>query len=362
NVNAGQITSSPGPIPIASSAITSASVPFATPIVCGTPRNPAASSSKAFTFGPRMKTPASSTSARRSFSSGRSGAYCALTSTSGIGRTASESSRAPAQHEPCRGSDDGEPDRVVDEPEVAVEALPAPADRPADAGGREAPDRRANERQDRVRGEPHPEDARRDRDERADDGRDSPQEDSPVAPPVEPALGPVELLRREVEDAPAILEQRPAAVGADPPADDRAGEIADRAGERHREERPEGRRDPRSEERHVLGRERAGRERAGVDHDELARRREDRVDRHQGEDGVQTVVADEGGDRPGDARDEHRRSLSARDRYGLAQVDGAELVRRGHAKAVLARGRPHAVRVAPGPSHDRLARLEPRAR
>ena len=38
NVKAGQITSSPGPIPIASMTSTSASVPFATPIVSGTLR------------------------------------------------------------------------------------------------------------------------------------------------------------------------------------------------------------------------------------------------------------------------------------------------------------------------------------
>src|SRR5438270_5888741 len=273
-------------MPRASRTITIASVPFATPIVCGTPRYCAASSSKALTFGPRMKTPASSTSARRSFSSGRSGAYCALTSTSGIGRTASESSRAPAQHEPCRGSDDGERDRVVDEPEVAVKALPASADRPPDAGEREAPDRRPEERRDRVRREPHPEDTGGDRDERANDGGDPPDEDGPVAPAVEPALGAVELLGREVEEAPASLEQRPAAVGADPPAGDRADEVADRSGERHREECPERRRDPRPEERHVLRGECASRERAGVDHDELARRGKDRVDRHQAEDRV----------------------------------------------------------------------------
>jgi hypothetical protein len=38
NVKAGQITSSPRPIPSASSTSTSASVPFATPTVSGTPR------------------------------------------------------------------------------------------------------------------------------------------------------------------------------------------------------------------------------------------------------------------------------------------------------------------------------------
>ena len=52
-VNAGQMTSSPGPIPIASSTRTSASVPLATPIVSGTPRYAAASSSNAETLGPK---------------------------------------------------------------------------------------------------------------------------------------------------------------------------------------------------------------------------------------------------------------------------------------------------------------------
>ena len=71
-------------MPIASSDRTSASVPFATPIACGTPRYAAASRSNASTSGPKMNRPDSSTSAKRSFSSGINGAYCALTSTSGI--------------------------------------------------------------------------------------------------------------------------------------------------------------------------------------------------------------------------------------------------------------------------------------
>ena len=87
NVNAGQITSSPAPIPSASSASTSASVPFATPIVCSTPRYSAASRSNPSTSGPKMKRPLSSARANASFSSGMNGAYCALTSTSGIGCT-----------------------------------------------------------------------------------------------------------------------------------------------------------------------------------------------------------------------------------------------------------------------------------
>ena len=64
--------------------MTSASVPLATPTASPAPRKRAASSSNAFTSGPRMKLPESSTSAILSFSSSRSGAYCALTSVNGI--------------------------------------------------------------------------------------------------------------------------------------------------------------------------------------------------------------------------------------------------------------------------------------
>ena len=71
-------------MPIASSESTSASVPFATPIACGTPRYAAASSSNACTSGPKMKRPDSTTRSNASRNSGISGAYCALTSTRSI--------------------------------------------------------------------------------------------------------------------------------------------------------------------------------------------------------------------------------------------------------------------------------------
>src|SRR5436190_568657 len=232
-------------------------------------------------FGPRMKTPASRTSARRSFSSGRRGAYCALTSTSGIGRTASESSRAPARDYPRRGRHDSHHDRVIDEAEVVVEALPALPDGPADAREREAPDRGAEERQEDVRHEPHPEHASGDRDERGDDRRDPAEADGPVAPAGGPPLRAAEVLRREVEEPAVTLEQRAAAVRTDRPARDRADEVADRPRERHREKRPDGRRDRRAEERDVRRGERARRERPRVHHHQLAGRREDGVDRHQ---------------------------------------------------------------------------------
>src|SRR6185312_3290877 len=174
---------------IASSAITIASVPLATPIACSTPRYAAASSSKALTFGPRMNRPESRTSAIRSFSSSRSGAYCALTSTSGISGTAAQSRCASATDEPDRDArEDKHGDRDVDEPEVVVEGLVARAERPPDAREPEAPDHAAEEREDREPPERHPGDTGRDRDERAHDRRDASQADRPVAPAVEPAL------------------------------------------------------------------------------------------------------------------------------------------------------------------------------
>ena len=58
-----------------------ASVPFATPIVCSTPRYSAASRSNPSTSGPKMNLPLSSVRSNAAFSAGISGAYCALTST-----------------------------------------------------------------------------------------------------------------------------------------------------------------------------------------------------------------------------------------------------------------------------------------
>ena len=69
---------------IASSTSTSASVPFAQLTVSSTPSCAAASRSNASTSGPKMNFPESSVRANASFSSGISGAYCALTSTWGI--------------------------------------------------------------------------------------------------------------------------------------------------------------------------------------------------------------------------------------------------------------------------------------
>src|SRR3954470_4163552 len=175
------MTSSPGPISIASSARTSASVPLPTPTDAGTPRCAAASSSKARRLGPRMKTPASSTAAIRSWSSGISGAYWALTSTSGTlgADTALDGSRAalpPPDEDEDEEDCDTERDRVIDEAEVAVELLVAGAERPARAREREAPGERARDRQHGVLPQVHARDARRNRHERAHDRRDAAEE------------------------------------------------------------------------------------------------------------------------------------------------------------------------------------------
>src|SRR5581483_2086877 len=51
--------------------------------------------------------------------------------------------------------------------------------------------------------------------------------------------------------------------------------------------------------------ERACGDRTGDEHHELARRRKDRIEGHQAEDGVDAVVRDGVGDAVGDARDDH---------------------------------------------------------
>ena len=91
NVNEGTTTSSPGPTPMARSAIVIASVPLATPIACSTPSSCANSVSNAATFGPRMNAELSTTSliaARISARSGASGVRVSKSSTGTPGRIA----------------------------------------------------------------------------------------------------------------------------------------------------------------------------------------------------------------------------------------------------------------------------------
>src|SRR3954447_26649585 len=182
-------------MPSTSSTSTIASVPLATPTVSGTPRYCAASRSNAWTFGPRMNAPDSRPSAKASFSCGMSGAYCALTSTSGIRGTPLQSIGPSAPQDQVGDADENScNDGDFDEPELLVEALVARPERPADGREHEGPDRRADQRQDDVAAERDAEDPRRNRHERADNGSDAADEHRPVVVAVEPRLGAAELL------------------------------------------------------------------------------------------------------------------------------------------------------------------------
>ena len=215
--------------------------------------------------------------------------------------------------EPRGATDDRGRDDVLDVAERVVEVLPRLAGRVSGACEREAPDRRSEEREERVPDERGLEHAGRDGDERAHDGRQPAQEDGPVLPALEPALGAIELLRAQMEPATVPLEVRAPAVEADRPAHHRAERVADRPGERDREVRGPALVDRAPEERHLLVRERSRGERAAVDHDELARRRQHGVDEHEQEDRVEAVVPDDRRDGVGqlaeDRGDEHRGSL-----------------------------------------------------
>src|SRR5713226_2444775 len=104
-----------------------------------------------------------------------------------------------------------------------------------------------------------------------------------------------------MEPAPAALEQRTPAVEPDPPADDRAEQVAERAGNRDREVRRKASADVCAEERDACA-EGTGCYRAAVHHHELARSGKDRIDEHEDEHRVEAVVADERRHRSGEAR------------------------------------------------------------
>src|SRR5215213_2586256 len=175
-----------------------------------------------------MNSDDSSTESNRSRSCSISGAYCALTSTSGI-RTARKATGAPAAHDQIDDPDhDRRGDDVVDVVEALVERLPARSECVADPREDDAPDRRPDRGQHRVAQERRTEDAGGDRDERSREGRDPADEHGPVAPAVEPVLGVLDPVGRQVEPPPTALEERTAAVEADRPAEQRPDEVAER--------------------------------------------------------------------------------------------------------------------------------------
>src|ERR671935_2820510 len=129
-----------------------------------------------------MNSPLASTASIASRRRGRSGAYWALTSTSGIGGTGRKSRSSPSQSQICGDDDHGDDDCVLHVAEVVVEVFVAPAGAPADACKRKGPDRRADGRQQRVRPERQAEDPRGERGERGSAGGATPPTGGPLGP------------------------------------------------------------------------------------------------------------------------------------------------------------------------------------
>src|SRR5258707_6047518 len=179
-----------------------------------------------------MNFPLSRISRNRASSRSWSGAYCALTSISGICTATHSSGLGPPVDEIRRAKQNACHDGVLGVFEAVIELLVAGSEPVAHAGDGEGPHGGSHQGEEGIRSEGHLEHPGRNRDERADDRRDPADEHADVTPAHEPALGAVEPLGREVEPAAASLEQRPAAEAADPPAEQRAGEITEPACER----------------------------------------------------------------------------------------------------------------------------------
>src|SRR5579862_9120240 len=321
------MTSSPGPTPIASSTITIASVPLATPTDLFTPRYSAASSWKAQKCGPRMNWPPSRISRKRCSSSGISGAYCALTSISGICDTATAHC-SPAIQEIRRRDHDACKDGVSDVFEVVPGLRVGRAERPTAAREAEAEGAAAEEREREELPEGHADDPGRDGDERARERRRQADGNGPVVEAVETALSARELRLGDVEELNAGV--------ADPPADRRTDDVAERPGHGHGDVAPRVRMDGRPEDVDGDAGECAAGERAGVEHDELARDRKHRRDDEQAEHRVHAVVADRLGDRAGEAGERHRSgTLPARDEGG-DELGGADGIGCNHVNLVSA--------------------------
>src|SRR5262245_61805070 len=186
-----------------------------------------------------MNLPDSSTSPRRSFNSGISGAYCALTSTSGIIGTGT-SPEEVAEQEPGREQTDRDDDSVIDPTEILVYPPVTGSDTPPDACPGKAPDRRADEREDGVPPERRAEHPGGNRDERAHERGHTPDQHRCIPALVEPALRTREGLRAQVQPPSPPLDQRPPAVSADRPTDDRPQQVPDRTRHRDDHEPPEG--------------------------------------------------------------------------------------------------------------------------
>ncbi len=112
-----------------------------------------------------------------------------------------------------------------------------------------------------------------------------------------------------------MLEPWSSEVVAERPASDRPDQVPDGPGGRDGEVGRQTAVEVVAEERDRLARERARCDRTPVDHDDLARGGEDRVDQHQEKDGIEAVAPDRIGDPRRDVADdpgdEHRGMLAA---------------------------------------------------
>src|SRR5438874_4750925 len=234
----------------------------------------------------------SRTSRNAASSRGISGSYSARTSTRGIVCTRGHSSRRPSPvHQIRQPDDDACHDRVLDVAEVVLEVVVALAERVTDAHEGERPDGRAEESQAEELRERHLEQPRWNRYERAEDGRDRPDQHTGPAPAPEPRVRPVEPIRRDVEPAAVALEQLAATPAADQPAGEAAEEVPDRRCERDRQVGAGSRAEVGAEERDAVGTcEHAGSDGAAHERDELAPDGEKRAEREQTEHGVDAVI------------------------------------------------------------------------
>src|SRR6266516_6975936 len=195
-----------------------------------------------------MNVPLSSTPSIASRIRGRSGSYWALTSTSGIGRTAAKSRLSPpANYEKrCEHENSGNR-RIIRKSEIAVEGLVAAAEPPANRRNGKAPDGRPDQREHGVAPKPHAEDPGRNRAEGAHDRSQPADEHGKVVPAVEPPLGPLELVGAQVQPAATLVQQRPAAVQPKGPPGHGSDQVSERSRRRHHEVRRNVRRHARPE-------------------------------------------------------------------------------------------------------------------
>src|SRR3954469_14730128 len=123
---------------------------------------------------------------------------------------------APAAHDQQRDpEDDQRDDRIVDVVQAALPLLPVRADLLADERQQEDPRQAAGDREGGEAPERHLRHPGRERDERADDRQHSREEHGRVAVAGEPAVGPLQVRRLDVQLGAVLLEDVDPAEVAD---------------------------------------------------------------------------------------------------------------------------------------------------